>query len=130
VTASATLQSERRAAGLCPLDGNPVKPGRARCAYHCARAVAYRRKYRQRAARALLCQETSCGALAVAGETRCAACKAVEKIKAAARYEAMKAAGRCVMRGCGRAVKKGRVVCGLCLREKRRKYAEIRGERA
>ena len=126
MTASASLQSRRRAEGLCPLDGNPVKLGRARCAYHCARAVAYRRKYRQRAARALLCQESSCKALAVAGETRCAACKAVEKIKAAARYEALKAAGRCVMRGCGRAVKKGRVVCGICLREKRRKYAEMR----
>jgi hypothetical protein len=87
--------------------------------------VAYRRKYRQRAARALLCQESSCGALAVAGETRCQACKDVEKIKAAVRYETLKAAGMCVMRGCKRKVKKG-VVCGFCLREKRRKYAEMR----
>lgn len=121
MSACPALQAARRAEGVCPLDGRPVKPGRARCVQCCARNVAQLRRARGRRIKAGLCQD-NCGAPRVAGERRCVECKAVNQIKCAARYAADKAAGLCADR-CGQLATHGRK-CETCAAARRERRAE------
>ena len=117
---SLALQTERRAAGLCPRDGVPCAPFRY-CAVCRATRARHRAKLDARRARAGACLVPGCDGLPRCGAVRCPGCLEVDRIKATARQAARRAEGVCIEGGCRRATVDGYSRCKMCRARRRAK---------
>ena len=101
-------RERRRAAGLCTECGKPTE-GKARCAT--CLAVIRAQRAAKRAAGLCNCCHKRPVEPSENGPKTCAFCRK----RSAERYAALKAAGKCTVRGCPRAPKPGRTRCKPCM---------------